>query len=107
VPCGDRRGLDSAHRRQQVAPDRRPRPAETAAESSEYLNSVMPPAGNKLFTDLVARGQVRLLPGTPSWGDIAAAINEGIGAVQRGDRSAGGWAREVTPRVDQLLKGAP
>jgi multiple sugar transport system substrate-binding protein len=93
--------------KKQVATGRFVPGRKSAAESQEYLNSVMPPAGNKLFTDLVAKGQVRTLPGTPVWNDVAAAIAEGLPAVQRGDRSASDWAREITPRIDQLLKTAP
>jgi len=93
--------------KKQVATGRFVPGRKSAADSQEYLTSVMPAPANKLFTDLVARGQVRTLPGTPAWADISAAISEGIGAVQRGEQTATLFAREVTPRIDQLLKSAP
>ena len=92
--------------KKQVATGRFVPGRKSAAESQEYLNSVMPAAANKLFTDLVAKGQVKLLPGTPAWADITTVIAEGLPVVQRGDRNAGDWAREVTPRIDQILKSA-
>lgn len=79
----------------------------SVAESTEYLDSpALPREANKLFTDLMGRGLGRTLPGTPAWPDINTLINEHIGTVRRGERAAADFAREITPRIDQLLKEA-
>jgi ABC-type glycerol-3-phosphate transport system substrate-binding protein len=79
---------------------------KSVAESPEYLDSYMPRATNKLFIDIVAKGQACTLPGTPAWPDINTLLGQQIGAVQRGERTAATFVKDMVPQVNPLLKTA-
>ncbi|MBI3974548.1 MAG: hypothetical protein HY332_25000 [Chloroflexi bacterium] len=67
-----------------------------------YRQSTQPPAHARVFLDGLA--YVRPDSFTANWADVERAMNEELGQLWRGERSARETMAAIKPRVDSLLR---